>query len=101
LAGTPFVVGAKDFSEQDILASMTTQLLAAHGADAKPKRITGSVNTYLQRTEPISDPAGQYTAVQQEDRARNGIAWLKPANFNNTYALADVAKHWLKEQGLL
>lgn len=121
LAGTSFVVGAKDFSEQDILAAMTAQLLEAHGADAEPKRITGSVNTrkafesgeldlyweytgtgwitYLGHTKPISDPAEQYQAVKKEDAAKNGIAWLDPADFNNTYALA-VRSEFAKEQGL-
>lgn len=110
LAGTSFVVGAKDFSEQDILAAMTAHLLEANGADAEPKRITGSVSTrkalesgeiqlyweytgtgwitYLGHTKPISDPAEQYEAVKQEDASKNQITWLDAADFNNTYALA-------------
>ncbi|PXY24662.1 glycine betaine ABC transporter substrate-binding protein [Prauserella muralis] len=121
LAGTSFVVGAKDFSEQDILAAMTAQLLEARGADAEPKRITGSVNTrkalesgevdlyweytgtgwitYLGNTTPISDPAEQYEAVKRNDAAENGIAWLEPAGFNNTYALA-VRTGFAEQHGL-
>lgn len=121
LAGTSFVVGAKDFSEQDILAAMTAQLLEARGADAEPKRITGSVNTrkalesgevdlyweytgtgwitYLGNTTPISDPAEQYEAVKRDDAAENGIAWLEPAGFNNTYALA-VRTGFAEQHGL-
>ncbi|SFB07492.1 osmoprotectant transport system substrate-binding protein [Amycolatopsis marina] len=121
LAGASFVVGAKDFSEQNILASLTAQLLAANGADAEPKQITGSVNTrkalesgevdlyweytgtgwitYLKHTTPIGDPEEQYLAVKKEDGAQNAIAWLEPADFNNTYALA-VRREFAEEKGL-
>lgn len=121
LAGASFVVGAKDFSEQNILASLTAQLLAANGADAEPKQITGSVNTrkalesgevdlyweytgtgwitYLKHTKPIGDPEEQYLAVKKEDGSRNAIAWLEPADFNNTYALA-VRREFAEEKGL-
>ncbi len=121
LAGASFVVGAKDFSEQNILASLTAQLLAANGADAEPKQITGSVNTrkalesgevdlyweytgtgwitYLKHTKPIGDPEEQYLAVKKEDGSRNAIAWLEPADFNNTYALA-VRREFAEEKDL-
>ena len=110
LAGARFVVGAKDFAEQNILAELTAQLLQAQGAEAEAKEIKGSINTrkaleagevdvyweytgtawvtYLGETTPLSDPREQYDAVSAADRERNGIAWLPAAEFNNTYALA-------------
>ncbi|TDD14529.1 glycine betaine ABC transporter substrate-binding protein [Kribbella turkmenica] len=121
LKGATYVVGAKDFSEQDILANMTALLLSKNGANASAKRITGSVNTraalesgdldlyweytgtawitYLKETKPIGDPQQQFTAVKEKDAAKNGIAWLDPAGFNNTYALA-VRSEYAKEKGL-
>jgi osmoprotectant transport system substrate-binding protein len=121
LAGASYVVGAKDFSEQDILAHMTALLLQQNGAAADVERITGSVNTrsalesgeldmyweytgtgwitYLGNTEPIGDPVEQFEAVKTADAEQNGIAWLVPADFNNTYALA-VRSEYAEEHGL-
>jgi osmoprotectant transport system substrate-binding protein len=110
LAGASFVVGAKDFAEQNVLAELTAHVLRANGAAAEAKEIKGSINarkaleagevdlyweytgtawvTYLGETTPLPDPQQQYDAVAQADRERNGIAWLPAADFNNTYALA-------------
>jgi osmoprotectant transport system substrate-binding protein len=110
LSGAKFTVGAKDFSEQDILAAMTADLLKQAGADVQTKELKGSVNTrkalesgdvqlyweytgtawvtYLQHTQPINDPQQQFDAVAKEDAEKNGIAWLPRGEFNNTYALA-------------
>lgn len=121
LKGVTLVVGGKDFSEQDILANMTADLLAKNGAGAEVKRITGSENTrkaleggdiniyweytgtawitYLKNTEPIGDPQQQYDAVKKADEEKNGVAWLSHAEFNNTYALA-VRTEYANEKGL-
>lgn len=121
LNGQSYVVGAKDFSEQEILANMTALLLEHNGADAEAKRITGSVNTrtamesgdldmyweytgtawitYLKNTNAIPEPQEQFDAVKQEDAQKNKIAWLDPAGFNNTYALA-VRSEYAEEKGL-
>jgi osmoprotectant transport system substrate-binding protein len=110
LNGAKFTVGAKDFSEQNILAEMTADLLRKNGATAEAKEIKGSVNTrkalesgdidlyweytgtawitYLKNDKPIGDPKQQYDAVAKQDLDRNGISWLPNAGFNNTYALA-------------
>ena len=110
LAGLTGTIGSKDFSEQYILAHITSQLLNSRGADLETNtQLVGSSNvrtafesgeidayweytgtawiTYLQETEAISDPEEQFTAVKEADVA-NGIAWLDPAPLNNTYALA-------------
>jgi len=111
LDGAKFVVGSKDFSEQIILAYITMGVLEYYGAETEDKsNIVGSVNTrtaltsgeidmyweytgtgwitYLQETTPIPDPVEQYEAVAERDLEENGIVWLDPAPFNNTYAMA-------------
>lgn len=110
LAGLTGEVGSKDFAEQYILAHMTTELLNHHGADLTANTdLVGSTNvrqalendqfigyweytgtswiTYLGNTEPVKGTEAQFDAVKEAD-AENGIAWLDPADFNNTYAFA-------------
>lgn len=117
LKGLSGDIGAKDFSEQRILAYITTDLLNAHGANVNANtKLVGSQNvrqalenkqfvgyweytgtawiTYQHNTKPITDPQQQFDAVKKADAA-NGIAWLNPAPLNNTYAFAirsDAAK---------
>jgi osmoprotectant transport system substrate-binding protein len=121
LDGLTGTIGSKDFSEQYILAHITGQLLNAHGADVKVNtQLVGSANvrqalengdfigyweytgtswiTYNKQTKPITDPQEQFDAVKELD-AKNGIAWLDPAPFNNTYAFA-VRKDKAEELGV-
>ncbi|QBE48976.1 glycine betaine ABC transporter substrate-binding protein [Leucobacter triazinivorans] len=110
LSGLTGEIGSKDFSEQYILAHITTELLNAHGADVTANtKLVGSANvrqalendqflgyweytgtawiTYNGNTEPVQGAEAQFDAVREAD-AENGIAWLDPAPFNNTYAFA-------------
>ncbi|MDZ8171188.1 glycine betaine ABC transporter substrate-binding protein [Microbacterium xanthum] len=110
LAGLTGEIGSKDFSEQYILAHITTELLNAHGADVEANtKLVGSSNvrqalendqflgyweytgtswiTYNGNTTPVQGAEAQFDAVKEADAA-NGIAWLDPAPFNNTYAFA-------------
>jgi osmoprotectant transport system substrate-binding protein len=110
LAGLSGEIGAKDFSEQYILAHLTSQLLNAHGADTTANTsVVGSANvraaleggeflgyweytgtswiTYNGNTTPVVGEDAQYEATKEADAA-NGIAWLAPAPLNNTYAFA-------------
>jgi len=110
LKGLTGTIGSKDFSEQYILAYMTGDLLNANGANVDVNtKLVGSQNvrqalengdfigywdytgtgwiTYLKNTKPITDPQKQFEAVRDADKA-NGITWLDPAPFNNTYAFA-------------
>ncbi|TFC18616.1 glycine betaine ABC transporter substrate-binding protein [Cryobacterium algoritolerans] len=107
LTGT---IGAKEFSEQYILANLTSQLLNAHGAKTDTNtQVAGSSNvraaleskeflgyweytgtswiTYNKNTIPVKGAEAQFTATKEAD-AKNGIAWLDPAPLNNTYAFA-------------
>ncbi|WP_291045032.1 glycine betaine ABC transporter substrate-binding protein [Herbiconiux sp.] len=110
LEGLSGEIGAKDFSEQYILAHITSQLLNAHGADTEANTsVVGSANvraalesdqflgyweysgtswiTYNGNTEPVQGEKEQFEATKEADAA-NGIAWLDPAPLNNTYAFA-------------
>lgn len=110
LEGLTGEIGSKDFSEQYILAYITAELLNAHGADVEANtKLVGSANvrqalendqflgyweytgtswiTYNGNTAPVQGAEAQFDAVKEAD-AENGIAWLDPAPFNNTYAFA-------------
>jgi osmoprotectant transport system substrate-binding protein len=110
LNGLSGEIGAKDFSEQYILAHITSQLLNANGADTSANTtVVGSANvrsalesdeflgyweytgtswiTYNGNTAPVVGEEAQFDATKEADAA-NGIAWLDPAPFNNTYAFA-------------
>lgn len=110
LEGLSGEIGAKDFSEQFILAHITAQLLAAHGADVEANtKLVGSANvrqalesdeflgyweytgtswiTYNGNTDPVQGAEAQFEATKEADAA-NDIAWLDPAPLNNTYAFA-------------
>jgi len=110
-SGKEFTVGSKEFTEQLILGQITKQVLEATGAKvndqiglagsvvAREAMTSGEIDmyweytgtgwiTHLGETEPIPDPEEQYTAVKDADLEKNGIEWLEPAPFNNTYAFA-------------
>jgi osmoprotectant transport system substrate-binding protein len=102
------VVGGKDFTEQQIMAQMTAQLLKAKGFDVDVKSGMGSavvrqaqengqidvyweytgtsLITYNKVKERLS-PAATYAKVKELD-AKKGLVWLNPSKANNTYALA-------------
>src|SRR5690606_3706293 len=110
LSGASFTVGSKEFTEQLILGQLTMLVLEEAGADVRDQTgLVGSTTvrealtsgqidmyweylgtgwvTYLDNTEAIPDVDEQYEALQAADEA-NGVAWLPPAPFNNTYAIA-------------
>ena len=110
LEGLTGQIGAKDFSEQFILAYITAELMNAYGADVEANtKLVGSANvrqalendeflgyweytgtswiTYNGNTEPVQGAEAQFEATKEADAA-NGIAWLDPAPLNNTYAFA-------------
>ncbi|WP_051388866.1 glycine betaine ABC transporter substrate-binding protein [Arthrobacter sp. 35W] len=121
LDGLTGVFGAKDFSEQFILANITSQVLNAHGAKTTTNTsVVGSANvrtafesgqfagyweytgtswiTYNKQTTPIKDKTAMFDAVKDAD-AKKGIAWLDPAPLNNTYAFA-IREDKAKELGI-
>lgn len=101
------VVGGKGFTEQLLLAEMTSQLLAAEGF--KPdQRVgmgssvirqaieSGQVDLYWEYTgtalsvyHKIADKLGAeegYARIKELDAAKD-IVWLQPSRVNNTYAI--------------
>lgn len=109
LAGAELTVGSKEFTESILLAQITAVALENEGAQITDQTgISGSatvrealetseidlywdytgtgwVNILGHTTEDVPDDL--YAAVAEED-AENGIAWLEPANFENTYRIA-------------
>jgi len=102
------VVGGKNFTEQQLLASMTDQYLSAQGYDIELRAGMGSavlrqaqengqidlyweytgtsLINYNDVTESLS-PEETYQRVKTLD-GEKGLVWLEPSEANNTYALA-------------
>src|SRR3954447_9508919 len=102
------VVGAKEFTEQLLVAEMTTQLLQANGFAAhkgtgfattgiRSLQESGIIDHYWEYTgtslsefnqikEKLSPDEG-FASVKALD-AKRGLAWLAPSQGNKTYALA-------------
>ena len=101
-------IGARVFTEQTLLAEITSQYLNSKGYNAK---VTGGLGSSLARSAQESgqlDMVWEYTGVslvaynhitdkldsqQSYDRvkevdAKQGLVWLHPSKFSNTYALA-------------
>ncbi len=102
------VVGGKNFTEQQIMAEMTNQLLQAKGlktdkraglgtAPLRQAQEAGQVDLYWEYTGTSLitfnkvtdklDAAATYAKVKELDAAK-GLVWLNPSKANNTYALA-------------
>ncbi|WP_432724102.1 glycine betaine ABC transporter substrate-binding protein [Jeongeupia wiesaeckerbachi] len=108
LAAANLVLGSKNFTEQHILSSLTTQYLSAKGYQIEKKTDLATIimrNALLNKqldvvwdytgngliiynhiSERMSD-ADAYATVKRLDEP-NGLTWLNPAPLNNTYALA-------------
>jgi osmoprotectant transport system substrate-binding protein len=114
------VVGGKNFTEQQIMASMTAQLLKAKGfnpdikagmgsAVLRQAQESGQVDVYWEYTgtslityNKINDrmsPADTYAKVKELDAAK-GLVWLNPSKANNTYSLA-MNQDDAKKQGIV
>ena len=102
------VVGGKNFTEQQIMSEMTTQLLKAKGftvdkraglgtAPLRQAQEAGQIDVYWEYTGTSLitfnkvtdklDAAQTYAKVKELDAAK-GLVWLNPSKANNTYALA-------------
>lgn len=103
------VVGGKNFTEQQILTSMTTQYLQGLGYDVDTRAGMGSavlrqaqengqIDLYWEYTGTslinYNDQSAKglsaeetYQKVKELD-AEKGLVWLDPSDANNTYALA-------------
>ncbi|WP_149136478.1 glycine betaine ABC transporter substrate-binding protein [Cupriavidus campinensis] len=107
-AGEPVRVGGKNFTEQLILSSMTTQYLRAKGINTEVTSglgstlmrqamesgqldvvwdYTGTALIVFNKVEEKLDAEQSYARVKQLDAAK-GLIWLDASRVNNTYALA-------------
>jgi osmoprotectant transport system substrate-binding protein len=107
-AAANVVVGGKNFTEQQLLAEMTTELLQAKGFTVTKKdglgsavlraaQENGQVDVYWEYTgtslityNKINDrlsPEDTYKKVKELD-AGKGLVWLDPSRANNTYSFA-------------
>ena len=114
------VVGGKNFTEQQIMASMTAQLLQAKGlktdtragmgsAVLRAAQESGQIDVYWEYTgtslityNKVNDrmsPDDTYKKVKELDAAK-GLVWLNPSRANNTYSLAMNAED-AKKQGIV
>jgi len=103
-------VGSKEFTEQRLLGQTMILLLEDAGWTVDDKTglggtmiarqalLEGDIDVYMEYTgtalllhlgheEPITDPELCYETVRDEDLSQNGIVWLQPSLFNNTYTL--------------
>tara|TARA_R110000850_G_scaffold133913_1_gene255056 strand:- start:370 stop:1254 length:885 start_codon:yes stop_codon:yes gene_type:complete len=106
-------VSGKNFTEQLILASMTSQYLEGKGYDVDERsgmgtsvlrqaQENGQIDLYWEYTgtslisynkvEEKLSPEATYERVKQLD-AEKGLVWLAPSDANNTYALAMRENH--------
>lgn len=104
----PIVVGGKNFTEQQLLAEMTTQLLRAKGFEVDKRAGMGSAVLRAAQENGQIDLYWEYTGtslinyndvkermsadetyqtVKRLD-SEKGLVWLEPSKANNTYALA-------------
>ena len=107
-AADEIVVGGKNFTEQQLMAQITSELLKAKGYDVDTRAGMGSaalrqaqengqIDVYWEYTgtslitynkvEERMSPEDTYNKVKELD-AEKGLVWLNPSDANNTYALA-------------
>lgn len=107
-ASQPVRIGGKNFTEQLILSSMTTQYLRAKGMKTELTSglgstlmrqamesnqldvvwdYTGTALIVFNKIEEKLSAEDSYARVKKLDAAK-GIVWLAPSAINNTYALA-------------
>jgi len=114
LSGAPVKVASKNFTEQIILGKIMVNLLKDRGIPVEDRVNLGGTNvnrealmqgqvdlymeytgtawlTFFKKKKLIRDSAGLFEKVKAVD-AKNGLAWLAPAKFNNTYAIVMSAK---------
>ena len=114
LSGAPVKVSSKNFTEQIILGKIMVYLLKDRGIPVEDRTNLGGTNvnrealmqgqvdlymeytgtawmTFFKKKELIRNSTGLFKKVKAID-AKNGLVWLAPAKFNNTYAIVMSAK---------
>lgn len=111
LSDAELTVGSKEFTEQLVLghiarialeeagATVNDEIGLAGTAIVREALLAGEIDlyweytgtgwiTHLGETEPVEGAEEQYEAVADRDLEENGIRWLEPGPFDNTYAVA-------------
>ena len=104
------VVGAKNFTESDLLAEIVAQQIERRTGLAVERRLhlggtfvchqaitagqidlyveyTGTAFTAILKQPPLSDPDSVFRFVAAEYPRRFGLRWTAPFGFNNTFAI--------------
>lgn len=102
------VVGGKDFTEQLLIAELTSRFLRAKGYTVRTRTGFSSVGVRREQEAGLIDVYWEYTGTSlisfnsvaeklgpeqtyervREIDGRKGLVWLRPSKVNNTYALA-------------
>jgi glycine betaine/choline ABC-type transport system substrate-binding protein len=117
------IVGAKNFTESDLLAEIVAQQIERRTGIPVERRLhlggtfvcheailkggidlyveyTGTAFTAILKQQPIADADSVLQYVNTEYKRRFGIQWMKPFGFNNTFAIlvrhADATRYALK-----
>lgn len=120
MAGKTFTIGSKEFTESKVLGQITAVALEDQGAKINDKTgiqgsatvrealESGEIDMYWDYTgtgwvnilgnSPTDVPENLYEEVKKAD-AENGVVWLEPAPFENTYAIA-VKKSFAEENSI-
>ncbi len=108
LSGRTYVVGSKNFDEQQILCQISIAALESAGASVTDRcnvggsdvtrqaLLSGDISTYweytgtawasyLRETRTLADDQ-VLAELRTRDRAQNGVVWLDRAGFDNTYS---------------
>lgn len=108
-SGSVIVIGSKNFTEQVILGDLLARHIENQTKLKVDRRLnlggtficdralrageidgyveyTGTAFTAILKNEPIRDPQEVYRRVK-ESYAREGMEWLKPLGFDNTFAI--------------
>jgi glycine betaine/choline ABC-type transport system substrate-binding protein len=120
------VVGAKNFTESDLLAEIVGQQIERRTGLAVERRLhlggtfvcdraikTGDIDLYVEYTgtaltailkqPPVSDPDSVYRFVAATYARQFNLRWTAPLGFNNTFAIlvrrADAARYGLRSIG--
>jgi osmoprotectant transport system substrate-binding protein len=108
--GDRVVIGAKNFTESDLLAEIMAQQIERRTGLSVTRKlhlggtfvchaaiVAGNIGIYPEYTgtayaavlkhPPITNPDSVYRATSAEYRAQFGLVWGRPLGFNNTFAI--------------